>query len=103
MRRWSKYPAGDMKRVPKYQQKVMVWGAIGPNGIIRLCLFRKTMTAAKYINILKVNIQPGARRQFYNDWRLQHDNDPKHTARVAKVFMDKNVPSVMGWPLIARI
>jgi transposase len=98
VRHWLKHPACEVKRVPKCRQKVMVWGAIGPNGTIGLCLFRETMTAAKCINILKVNLLPAARPQFYDDWRLQQDNDPKHTARIIKVFMDKNVPSVIGWP-----
>jgi transposase len=75
----------------------MVWGAIGPNGTIGLCLFRETTTAAKFINILKVKLLPAARRQFHDDWRLQQDNDPKHTARITKLFMDDNVPSVLGW------
>jgi transposase len=56
------------------------------------------MTAAKCINILKVNLLPAARRQFHDDWKLQQDNDAKHTARITKVFMNENVPSVMGWP-----
>jgi hypothetical protein len=61
VRRWSKHPAGEVKRVPKYRQKVMIWGAIEPNGTIGLCPFRETMTAAKYINIFKVNLLPAAR------------------------------------------
>ena len=31
------------------------------------------------------------------NWRLQQDNDPKHTSRIAKEFLDKNVPEVMDW------
>ena len=31
-------------------------------------------------------------------WRLQQDNDPKHTSRVAKEFLDNNVPEVIDWP-----
>jgi hypothetical protein len=38
----------------------MVWGAIGPNGTIGLCLFRETMAAAKYVNIFKINLLPAA-------------------------------------------
>jgi hypothetical protein len=53
--------------------------------------------SSKYINILKVNLLPAARGQFHDDWRLQQHNDSKHTARFTKVFMDENVPSVMGW------
>jgi hypothetical protein len=76
----------------------MVWGAIGPNGTIGLCLFRKTLIAAKHINILKVNLLPAGRPQFHYDWRLQQNNDPKLTARITKAFMDENVPLMMGWP-----
>jgi len=98
VRRWSKAPAREVKRVPKCRQKVMVWGAIGPNGTIGLCLFRDIMDAKKYISILKVNLLPAARRQYQDDWRLQQDNDPKHTARVTKKFLDENVPCVIDWP-----
>jgi hypothetical protein len=76
----------------------MVLGAIGPNGTIGIYLFREAMTAAKYINILKVNLLSAVRRQFYNDWRLQQDNDPKHTVRITNVLMEENAPSVKGWP-----
>ena len=31
------------------------------------------------------------------NWRLQQDNDPKHTSHIAKEFLDKNVPEVMDW------
>ena len=31
-------------------------------------------------------------------WRLQQDNDPKHTRKVAKEFLANNVPKVMDWP-----
>jgi hypothetical protein len=56
------------------------------------------MSAAKYINILKINLLPAVRCQFHDDWRLQQDNDRMHTARITKVFMNEDVPSVMGWP-----
>src|SRR6185312_17376249 len=31
-------------------------------------------------------------------WRLQQDNDPKHTSRIAKEFLTDHVPKVMDWP-----
>ena len=33
-----------------------------------------------------------------DNWRLQQDNDPKHTSCLAKNFLRKNVPAVMNWP-----
>ena len=38
------------------------------------------------------------RNMLRGNWRLQQDNDPKHTSRIAKEFLDKNVPEVMDWP-----
>ena len=31
-------------------------------------------------------------------WRLQQDNDPKHTSRIAKEFHGNNIPEIMDWP-----
>ena len=31
-------------------------------------------------------------------WRLQQDNDPKHTSRLATEFLKENIPAVMDWP-----
>jgi transposase len=33
-----------------------------------------------------------------DDWRLQQDNDPKHTSRLAREFLQNNVPVVIDWP-----
>ena len=35
---------------------------------------------------------------FGSRWRFQQDNDPKHTSRVAKKFLEENFPEVMDWP-----
>ena len=50
-----------------------------------------------YTEILEKHI-PEVRSMFRGNWRLQQDNDPKHTSRVAREFLDNNVPEVMDWP-----
>ena len=98
VRRWSKHPSNEVKRVPKCRQKIMVWGAISTKGTIGLCAFAGIMDARRYIDILEKNLLPAAGRNFGENWRLQQDNDPKHTARVTQGWMSYNVPSVMDWP-----
>ena len=51
-------------------------------------------------NILEIQILPAAQRLYGRNWRLQQDNDSKHTSRVAKTFIDEKRIHVMDWPLI---
>ena len=41
------------------------------------------------------NAPPEVRNMLRGNWQLQQDNDPKHTSRIVKEFLDKNVPEVM--------
>ena len=50
-----------------------------------------------YTEILEKHL-PEVRNMLRGNWRLQQDNDPKHTSRIAKEFLDENVPEVMDWP-----
>ena len=36
--------------------------------------------------------------QFGRNWRLQQDNDPKHTRHICRKFIDENVPELLDWP-----
>ena len=55
------------------------------------------MTGQLYIEIIREHL-PEIKRMLRNNWRLQQDNDPKHTSRVAKEFLQENVPTVMDRP-----
>ena len=48
-----------------------------------------------YVNILQTQLLPAAQRMYGRNWRLQQDNDPKHTSRVAKEFIAE-----MGFELL---
>ena len=98
VRRWSKAPGAEVKRVPKNRQKLMVWGAISSRGTIGLCTFRGIMDAKRYIHILSKNLLPAAERLFNGGYRLQQDNDPKHTARVTIQYLSIKIPQVLDWP-----
>jgi hypothetical protein len=40
----------------------------------------------------------GGRLRYGGSWVYQQDNDPKHTAKVTKNWLEANVPGVLEWP-----
>ncbi|CAF1440276.1 unnamed protein product [Adineta ricciae] len=98
IRRWSKNPEIEVKRIPKNRQKVHIWGAISIKGVIGYHTFRINLNGIYFVDILKHHLLPGAKMKFKRCWRLQQDNDPKHTSGVAKEFIKNNVPELLEWP-----
>ena len=50
-----------------------------------------------YVIILEQRLSE-IRELLGSRWRFQQDNDPKHTSRTAKDFLQNNVPMVLDWP-----
>jgi len=55
------------------------------------------MNAEFYVEILERHI-PEIRKLMGRHWRLQQDNDPKHTSRLAQSFINENIPELLDWP-----
>ncbi|CAF4965723.1 unnamed protein product [Rotaria sp. Silwood1] len=60
--------------------------------------FRTIMDGPLYVEILRKHLLGGAKKQSGSRWRYQQDNDPKHTSRVAKQFLENQVPETIDWP-----
>ena len=95
IRRWSKNPKGELKRIPKNRQKMMVWGVISIKGLVGYHSFQQIMNGSYYVQILNDHLIQNATNQFGQRWRLQQDNDPKHRSREAQQFLHENVPEVI--------
>jgi hypothetical protein len=98
IRRWHKDGQRPIHRLPKECQKVMAWGGISLNGKTPLFCFTEIMDGPFYVNILQAQLLPVAQRLCGRNWRLQQDNDPKHTSRVAKNFLTQNRIDIIDWP-----
>jgi transposase len=79
---------------------VMVWGCITAKGIGQLYRIHGRLTAVRYAEILDQellgtlndhSISPG-------DCIFQHDNDPKHTAKLVKLWLSNHTLNVLPWP-----
>src|SRR4051812_49041472 len=82
---------------PRIEQELIPWGGFCAKGKTSLFCFRDNMTGPFYVDIIEKHF-PKANKMFGKNWRLQQDNDPKHTSRVAKKFLQENVPTVIDWP-----
>src|SRR5437899_17749 len=81
----------------KRSSKNFAWSGFSIKGKTSLFCFRNIMDAPLYVLILQKHI-PEISEMMRSQWRLQQDNDPKHTSRLAKEFLEKNVSQVIVWP-----
>ena len=96
---WTKAGKKRWQPVPKHSQKVHIWAAFSSMGTFPLCIFRQNLTGGLYCKILQWHLLSQADVFHQNSWFLVEDNDPKHTSKVVKTFMEENMPrKLLDWP-----
>lgn len=79
---------------------IMVWGCMGWNGVGELAEVEGRMNADQYVDILDNHLLPSLEDSGIpaEDRIFQQDNDPKHTSRKAKDWMEQNDITLLDWP-----
>ena len=78
---------------------VKVWSCFAWNGVGNLVFIEGNMTGELYKNILDENLfQSSKKLQLGSGMVFQHDNNPKHTARIVKHWLDENQFECLVWP-----
>ncbi|GFT26797.1 transposable element Tcb1 transposase [Trichonephila clavipes] len=76
----------------------MVWGCISSHGVGRFQIFRGTVKAVDYIEILQNKLLPTARDLLGNQsWIFQDDNVPCHRAKVVQKWLEDHTVNRMNW------
>ncbi|KAG0754701.1 hypothetical protein G6F16_011908 [Rhizopus arrhizus] len=81
---------------------VMVWACMPSHGVGYICeIYDGRMTASDYIHILKTELADTL--DYYRlgdgDFIFQHDNDPKHTAKLTTTYLKEEAKyPVLPWP-----
>lgn len=90
-----KYVSGTVKHGGG---NIMVWGCFSAYGIGPIHRIEGTMDRFMYRNILQDVMLPYAEWEMPLKFTYQHDNDPKHTAKIVKQWFRENNMSVLTWP-----
>ncbi|KAG2465062.1 TCB1 transposase, partial [Polypterus senegalus] len=78
---------------------IMLWGCFSVARTGRLVRIKGKMTAAMYRDILDENLlQSTLDLRLGRRFIFQQDNDPKHTAKVSKEWLQDNSVNVLEWP-----
>jgi len=60
----------------------MIWGCFSWYGVGPIFLINCIMKAIDYVEILQDVMLPYSKLHMPSPWIFQHDNDPKHTAKM---------------------
>ncbi len=77
------------KMKAKHPPKVNVWAGISSRGATNVVVFMGTFTATQYVDILEAALIPFLEEVYPDRHRFQQDNDPKHTSRYAKDYIEE--------------
>jgi transposase len=103
-------PDGVARTVKGGGGKIQVWGCFHANGVGPLKRINEIMDGKIYHGILVTHAVPKMRELIRTSpqgtrWTFQHDNDPKHTAKKNRRYLDsktigelKQSMSIMEWP-----
>ncbi|KAG2462687.1 TC1A transposase, partial [Polypterus senegalus] len=78
---------------------IMLWECFSTAGTGRLVRIKRKMTAAMYRDILDENLlQSALDLRLGRRFILQQGNDPKHTAKISKEWLQDISVNVLEWP-----
>ncbi|KAG2470074.1 TCB1 transposase, partial [Polypterus senegalus] len=81
---------------------IMLWGCFSAAGTGRLVRIKGKMTAAIYRDILDENLlQSTLDHRLGRRFIFQQHNDPKHTAKISKEWLQDNSVNVLEWPSLS--
>lgn len=88
-------PRHTVKTVKHGGGNIKIWGCFSYAGVGPIFWIKENMTKELYFEILEGVMLPYAEDNIPLIWTFQHDNDPKHTAKVVTRWFEQRNISVL--------
>ena len=83
----------------KQEKRINVWGCFAAHGVGRLYMVKGIMVKEDYHRILIHQMRPSAGVLFPDgDFIFQEDNDPKHSSKLCRGYLERVGVNRMTWP-----
>jgi Transposase len=76
---------------------VTAWGSFSSKGVGILVFINGIMDKYVYCNILANNLVESASIMGLKNFTFQHDNDPKHSSKIVRRFLEESEIPVLEW------
>lgn len=95
---WHQSGSRPLNPTSRFPQKLMFWSAVSTWSKFELVEIEGTMTAERYVSLMREKFVPWVRRQKRGKWIFQQDNAPSHTANRSKAFFVEEKIDCLVWP-----
>lgn len=83
---------------PKFSARIMIWGAVSTRDKSKFVVVVGSMTAKRYVDILKTCLIQNKNKSTIKRMVFQQDNASSHTAKLTRAFFSEIGLTVLPWP-----
>ncbi|CAD5122091.1 DgyrCDS10541 [Dimorphilus gyrociliatus] len=97
---WQFNPEIEVRRSrhSKVDGGVMIWGCMGPDGLLYISRITDKCSKGWYLSLLKKEVLPFLSKRYGKTFIFQQDNAPCHKAKIVVNYLKQEKYNILEWP-----